>query len=117
MCDRQDVGVAVVRDAEGKTPGDDRQDRGKTLPTIYLYERTVAGLGFSLRLYELHETLLAAAEGLVRGCACPRGCPACVGPVLDNEQAQLETKALTLSLLEVLRPDTPVTPPDIAHPL
>jgi DEAD/DEAH box helicase domain-containing protein len=71
-------------------------------PTIYLYERITAGLGFSARLFELHELLLGAALALVRGCSCRHGCPACVGPVLENELALLETKQLTIAMLEVL---------------
>lgn len=71
-------------------------------PTIYLYERITAGLGFSTRLFQLHEELLGAALALVRGCSCRHGCPACVGPVLENELAQLETKQLTVAMLEVL---------------
>ena len=71
-------------------------------PTIYLYERITAGLGFSARLFQLHELLLGAALALVRGCSCRHGCPACVGPVLENELALLETKQLTIAMLEVL---------------
>ena len=71
-------------------------------PTIYLYERITAGLGFSARLFQLHDLLLGAALALVRGCSCRHGCPACVGPVLENELALLETKQLTIAMLEVL---------------
>jgi DEAD/DEAH box helicase domain-containing protein len=66
-------------------------------PTITLYERVPAGLGFAERLYTLHSTLLEAARELVSQCPCAYGCPACIGPVLDPEQ---ETKALTLALIE-----------------
>ncbi len=71
-------------------------------PTIYLYERIPAGLGFNRQLYQLHETLLAAALGIVRRCPCEQGCPGCVGPVLEESAPQLETKRLTLALLEAL---------------
>ena len=74
-----------------------------SLPSVYVYERTVAGLGFSARLFELHETLLDAAADLIAACPCPHGCPACVGPILEHEQAYLETKSLTTALLHVLR--------------
>jgi DEAD/DEAH box helicase domain-containing protein len=33
-------------------------------------------VGFSQRLFELHDTLLTAALELVAGCRCPDGCPA-----------------------------------------
>ena len=68
-------------------------------PTITLYERVPAGLGFAERLFELHATLLEAALELVSDCPCAYGCPACIGPILDPEQ---ETKALTLALIESL---------------
>ena len=55
-----------------------------------------------MRLFELHEQLLGAAQALIDRCPCPRGCPACVGPVLEHEQASLETKALTQALLQVI---------------
>ncbi|MCB0081044.1 MAG: DUF1998 domain-containing protein, partial [Caldilineaceae bacterium] len=124
MCDPQDLGVHVVR---GEMAGGDRMTRGQDdgaainnsqfpastrrgtvhnsqFPTIYLYERITAGLGFSARLYELHEELLQAAGELIRACPCEHGCPACVGPVLegDGNAVQLETKGLTLALIGVL---------------
>ena len=74
----------------------------KGLSTLYVYERVTAGLGFSARLFELHDELLLAAQALIEACPCAHGCPACVGPVLENPQAQLATKRLTLALLEVL---------------
>jgi len=66
-------------------------------PTITIYEKVPAGLGFAERLYELHGTLLNGAREVVSECPCAYGCPACIGPVLDPEQ---ETKALTLALIE-----------------
>ncbi|MEZ4726664.1 MAG: DEAD/DEAH box helicase [Caldilineaceae bacterium] len=104
MCDPQDLGVHVVR-VDDRTTEERRQttENGDCLlPTIYLYERITAGLGFSVRLFELHEELLAAALALVQACPCHNGCPACVGPVLEHEQAQLETKALTVAMLQLL---------------
>ncbi len=131
MCDPQDLGVHVVRSegvgetrrreeqktedrrqkTEDKVTGSDHElritnyaptNQPTNQPTIYLYERITAGLGFSTRLFQLHEELLGAALALVRGCSCRHGCPACVGPVLENELAQLETKQLTVAMLEVL---------------
>lgn len=70
-------------------------------PRLYLFERTPAGLGFSAALYDLHEELLEDARRLIAGCGCTQGCPACVGPVLEEQAWQLPTKALTLGLLRV----------------
>jgi DEAD/DEAH box helicase domain-containing protein len=108
MCDPQDIGVTVVR-AERSASALANEDAGTGhaadtgLSTIYLYERIMAGLGFSARLYELHDGLLAAAQTLVRQCPCPHGCPACVGPILEGAHMQLPTKQLTLALLAVLQ--------------
>ncbi len=101
MCDRSDLGVTVMRGAAMR--GGDQETDEEALPTIYVYERVTAGLGFSTRLYELHDTLMSAADDLVRGCSCPHGCPACVGPVLEEQAVRLETKQLTLTLLDALR--------------
>jgi len=86
MCDPRDLGSIT-----------EARSSFTRLPTITLYEKVPAGLGFAERLYELHHTLLDAAHELVSTCPCAHGCPACVGPVLDPEQ---ETKALTLALIE-----------------
>jgi DEAD/DEAH box helicase domain-containing protein len=126
MCDWSDIGVHIVRAERAATheqtaePVDqgtaqpDSDKSGSGLPTVYVYERAVAGLGFSARLYELNETLLDAAADLIAACPCPHGCPACVGPILEQEQAFLETKSLTRALLHVLRtgraPNTAISP-------
>ncbi|RLT39949.1 MAG: DUF1998 domain-containing protein, partial [Chloroflexi bacterium] len=159
MCDRNDLGMAVVReeqlnaeaqrrkgagedslnaeaqrrrdaegeqhnakmqrgkDAEGGWGGDDERRTTsddlrnsqlaiRSSPRIYIFERIAAGLGFSQQLFERHAEMLAGAEEMIRGCGCRFGCPACVGPVLLNDGGDrplLETKALALALLEVLR--------------
>jgi DEAD/DEAH box helicase domain-containing protein len=122
MCDRADLGAFVARGAAigAPTPVTRRRrailistqpqtrpdaapssaDAARAAPRVYLYERIPAGLGFSALLYELHESLLTAAHEVVRACGCARGCPACVGPVLEDQPLQLETKRLTLALLE-----------------
>lgn len=104
MCDPQDIGVHVERaEVAGAAhlQGEVAQPAG-TLPTVYIYERAAAGLGFSARLFELHTQLIAAAYDLIANCHCPQGCPACVGPVLENEAAQLDTKRLALAILRHL---------------
>jgi DEAD/DEAH box helicase domain-containing protein len=88
MCDPRDLGVITeVRASETKAP------------TITLYDRIPEGLGFSERLYELHEELLRGCLDLVRMCRCTDGCPACVGPVGPGGG---EVKTLTVRLLEAL---------------
>ncbi len=68
-------------------------------PTITIYDNAPDGLGFSEVLYELHDTLLAAAGDLVRACRCRRGCPSCVGPVAEVGE---DAKANCLRLLDLL---------------
>jgi DEAD/DEAH box helicase domain-containing protein len=77
------------------------QDPASGLPTITLYERVPGGIGYAEQLYELLPELLRAAHGLVTRCPCERGCPACVGPVLEHEYA-LDTKTLAAALLREL---------------
>ncbi len=69
-------------------------------PTLVIYERVAAGVGFSQRLFEMHEELLAAALELVTDCRCRDGCPACVGP---PGEIGPETKVVTRKLLQWFR--------------
>ncbi len=88
MCDPEDISVS----AEQISPV-------TRAPTLVVYERVPAGVGFSQRLYELHDELLAASLELVRDCQCRSGCPACVGPPGDIGP---DTKEVTRQLLAIL---------------
>jgi hypothetical protein len=90
MCDPRDLGVF----AEPAAP-----DTG--LPTITLYEQAPGGVGYAEQLFDVLPQVLRAALELVRGCPCERGCPACVGPILDHDYA-LDAKALSIALLKRL---------------
>jgi len=72
---------------------------GGRLPTITIYDNAPGGLGFSQALYELHRTLLLAARDVITACGCPRGCPSCVGPVVEMGE---DAKANCLRLLDLL---------------
>ncbi|MBI1380854.1 MAG: DEAD/DEAH box helicase [Planctomycetaceae bacterium] len=50
-------------------------------PTLYLYDRVQGGVGLSTLLFGAARELFGAAMEVVEGCACLRGCPACVGPL------------------------------------
>lgn len=89
MCDPRDIGVAT----ESHAPWSKR-------PTIAIYERAAAGVGFGEMLYELHESLVRAAEDLIAGCPCVHGCPACVGPADGRDP---EAKDHARAVLAVLR--------------
>jgi DEAD/DEAH box helicase domain-containing protein len=88
MCDPGDIYVS----AESRNPL-------TQAPTIVIYERVAAGVGFSRRLYELHDQLLASAAEMVKDCRCRLGCPACVGP---PGEISPDTKDTTRRLLKVL---------------
>ncbi|MCP4360097.1 MAG: DEAD/DEAH box helicase [Chloroflexi bacterium] len=88
MCDPGDIEVV----AESRSPL-------TQAPTIVVYERVAAGVGFSQRLFELHEELLPAALELVDGCRCRDGCPACVGP---PGEIGPDTKVVTRQMLALL---------------
>src|SRR5436309_8910845 len=69
MCDPHDLGMAV----EVRSPHTER-------PTIYLYDMTPGGIGFSERLFRSYEPLIARAREHLESCGCRTGCPSCVGP-------------------------------------
>jgi DEAD/DEAH box helicase domain-containing protein len=92
MCDVSDIMVS----AESLNPL-------TKSPTLVVYERVAAGVGFSQRLYELHDQLLDAALELVNDCRCRDGCPACVGP---PGEIGPQTKIVTKKLLQLLLKQT-----------
>jgi DEAD/DEAH box helicase domain-containing protein len=89
MCDTSDIGVhsdPVSPIANGQ-------------PVVILYDKIPAGIGFSQRLFELHDEILRRAYELVSTCDCEDGCPSCVGPGGENGSGG---KKETLAILEVL---------------
>jgi DEAD/DEAH box helicase domain-containing protein len=86
MCDPGDIQV-----------GAEAMNHLTKAPTVVVYERIAAGVGFSQRLFELHDQLLEAALELVTDCRCRDGCPACVGP---PGEIGPETKRMTRQLLQ-----------------
>jgi len=89
MCDPRDIGVHT----------DPRSDLTERLPCLMLYECAPAGIGFSHRLYEIHDELINQAHTLVGECSCEDGCPSCVGP---SGEAGAGGKAESLALLRAL---------------
>jgi len=70
MCDSRDLGVHA----------DPQSAIADGSPVVVIYEMIPAGIGFSQRLYECHDDLIASARQLILGCPCQDGCPSCVGP-------------------------------------
>jgi len=79
-------------------PGDGSDLDGPLAPTIFLFDSYTGGTGLAERLYEERLALLSRARTAVTGCACERGCPACVGP-----GAGAEAKALAATMLAGLQ--------------
>ncbi|WP_322825678.1 DEAD/DEAH box helicase [Lamprobacter modestohalophilus] len=72
-------------------------------PTLFLYDNFPGGVGLSAPLFDDAAVLVQDALGLVRGCACRAGCPACVGPILaGDENRTLTPKQAALSVLVLL---------------
>ncbi|MBT3320880.1 MAG: DEAD/DEAH box helicase [Anaerolineae bacterium] len=86
MTDPRDLGVFA----------DPAWDETDGLPTVVIYDQVPAGIGFSQKLFEIQETLLASALQLVEECPCEDGCPSCVGPGGENG---LGGKEETLAIL------------------
>jgi DEAD/DEAH box helicase domain-containing protein len=93
MCDYRDIGIQA-----------EAQAAWSKQPTVTVYERVPAGVGFSETLFRLHGRLLATAQELIRDCPCDRGCPSCVGPV---DEVGEDAKAYTLAILGELMTDSP----------
>jgi DEAD/DEAH box helicase domain-containing protein len=74
MCDAGDLGTHV-EPVENQAFGQ---------PTVVLYDAIPAGIGFSQKLFEIHDELIARALELVSECLCADGCPSCVGPGGEN---------------------------------
>ena len=74
MCDAGDLGTHIE-------PVENQNFGG---PTVVLYDSVPAGIGFSEKLFEMHDELIARAHELVSDCACEDGCPSCVGPGGEN---------------------------------
>ncbi len=89
MCDPSDLGTHL-EPTENAIFGQ---------PTVVLYDSIPAGIGFSEKLFELHDELTARALELVGACPCADGCPSCVGPGGENGCGG---KQEALAILEIL---------------
>jgi len=70
MCDPGDLGTHIEPVGTADFPQ----------PAVVLYDLVPAGIGFSEKLFEMHNDLVKSALELVSECACADGCPSCVGP-------------------------------------
>jgi DEAD/DEAH box helicase domain-containing protein len=89
MCDPGDLGTHIEPVGTADFPQ----------PSVVLYDLIPAGIGFSQKLFELHDELVKSALELVSECACVDGCPSCVGPGGENGAGG---KQETLAILKEL---------------
>ena len=89
MCDPRDLGIHT----------DPAWSAVDGQPSVVLYDLVPAGIGFSQKLFEIHDELIQRAHELVSHCECEDGCPSCVGPGGENGMGG---KAETLAILKEL---------------
>jgi DEAD/DEAH box helicase domain-containing protein len=87
MCDARDIGVH----------SDPQSPLAEGKPVVVIYDVVPAGIGFSERLFEIHDELVERSLELVRDCECADGCPSCVGPAGESGEGG---KKEALALLE-----------------
>lgn len=71
-------------------------------PTVYVYDSCPGGVGFSDKLYELHDELFETTRNMIGQCGCESGCPSCVGP-LNEFSGDGNPKEMTLRLIDAVR--------------
>jgi DEAD/DEAH box helicase domain-containing protein len=103
MCEPEDIGRSLgPADGGDGAPASDH-DPELYRPTLFLYDALPGGVGLARRIFERAEDLLLRAASLIRGCACPSGCPACVGPSVSlDDAAGSQRKQLAVALLSGL---------------
>ncbi len=89
MCDLNDIGVHA----------DPKSAWSGGRPAVIIYDLAPGGIGFSQRLFELHDELVTRAHALVTSCDCADGCPACIGPAGEDGAGGKEQ---TLAILHAL---------------
>ena len=89
MCDPGDLGLHT-----------DQALSNSGQPGIVIYDDVPGGIGFSQKLFELHDELMQRAQELVQECKCKDGCPSCVGPGGENGMGG---KAETMEILKQLQ--------------
>jgi DEAD/DEAH box helicase domain-containing protein len=103
MCDRRDLGVHT----------DPQSALSEGRPAAILYDLIPAGIGFSERLFEIHDELLLQAYDLVAACPCQDGCPSCIGPAGEQgEGGKPESLAILAALTGNPLPRRPAGPQD-----
>ncbi|MFA6107138.1 MAG: DEAD/DEAH box helicase [Candidatus Latescibacterota bacterium] len=80
---------------------------------VFVYERHLHGVGFTLKAYERLHEIMPAVRDRVAACPCEDGCPCCVGKPLrqtaawsvERGEASIPSKVATLMILDGLLGD------------
>src|SRR4030043_330254 len=98
--------LKLSRDSRGiytsfDSPEEIPQDKMELFePTLFIYDNTPGGMGFSHQLFDDSRLLLEKAMRLISKCECQIGCPSCVGPVKEvGEKSKEGALALLRELL------------------
>ncbi len=108
MCDVRDVGMTenMAQGSAATHAALPSGDFDAALATIFIHEKFMGGMGFSPKLYAMHEEVLDRIASRILACECDRGCPACVGPPEAGQPEAVASgatrKSLTLSLVKAL---------------
>ena len=89
-------GVAAGAKARGVVPDGAIGPMLLDDPTVYLYDKCPGGVGFSEKLFALHNELMINARDLIERCPCKSGCPSCVGP---EDLVTKDGKAAAIALM------------------
>jgi DEAD/DEAH box helicase domain-containing protein len=92
MCAPHDLGIHA----------DPQSNLADGQPVVVIYDLVPAGIGFSERLFELHDEIMLRAYELVSACECQEGCPSCVGP---GGEHGMGGKRETLAILKIITAD------------
>ncbi len=99
MCDPRDL-MFVVQAAP-----DDAPDQGELDHlSLFFYDSHMGGVGLSEQAFEEALPILSDAKQLIEGCACTKGCPACVGPL---DQSSPIVKEIAVALVAGFRGPAP----------
>lgn len=94
MSDPRDLGLHVG-DPEGREASGQHFD-----PAIFLYDQVPGGVGLAPRLFDERGKLWGRSHEVIEQCSCAIGCPACIGPTLDDGSA---TKSLACRMMAAHR--------------
>ena len=89
LCESSDIGIA-----------ERLRDMYTDAPSLYIYDMYPGGTGLSESLLTNIENIFPACLDLVEACSCDNGCPSCIGPDLEERNADENRKKAVLGFLK-----------------